>query len=385
MYPRHCFRDYSTRQAPVIAYAEGSFQILADDHYFLGYGARPFIKEFSGEPKTGGNVLWNGLRYQLLRLAWWSQGRAQMMGLVSCAGSSQWRGFVSWNGATNVTGYTVLTGSTSTDLRKTATIQKLGFETEFIVPSDAKYVQVVAEQCTGLASSNSQGRSNIVQKSPLPSPPSTCVFEDGGKAGTVYRDLRKLPHGRMLSSGTSSVGVVRFEGWLCTIGMSMGCPETKSASIWVVGAALMRGCSNYRLQLAVHRWCSSSDILTGGSKRRMTVVPKSSPTEAKVLGTRFVRRADNGTVLFQTFSVQTRVKPPAPTAKLAITNARVWDGYKVKEPDTVFINGEKDCEWSAIYGSGHQWLEWHIAARIVSMLMHIRARLRTWRRSVATA
>ena len=57
-----------------------------------------------------------------------------------------------------------------------------------------------------------------------------------------------------------------------------------------------------------------------------------------------IRRAANGTVAPQTFTIQTRVKPSAPTANVAITNVRVWDGYKVNEPSTVFLSGETISE-----------------------------------------
>lgn len=53
-----------------------------------------------------------------------------------------------------------------------------------------------------------------------------------------------------------------------------------------------------------------------------------------------VRRSANGTVAPQTFEVQTRIKPSAPTGTVALTNVRVWDGYKVNDPSTVFICGE---------------------------------------------
>jgi hypothetical protein len=52
-----------------------------------------------------------------------------------------------------------------------------------------------------------------------------------------------------------------------------------------------------------------------------------------------VRRGANGTVTPQTYEVQTRIKPSAPTGNVAITNVRVWDGYKVNEPGTVFVSG----------------------------------------------
>jgi adenine deaminase len=53
-----------------------------------------------------------------------------------------------------------------------------------------------------------------------------------------------------------------------------------------------------------------------------------------------VRRGANGTATPQTYEVQTRIKPSAPTGNVAITNVRVWDGYKVNEPSTVFVSGD---------------------------------------------
>lgn len=56
------------------------------------------------------------------------------------------------------------------------------------------------------------------------------------------------------------------------------------------------------------------------------------------------RRAANGTVKPQTYHIQSRIKPSSPTANVAITNVRVWDGYKVNKPSTVFISGETISE-----------------------------------------
>jgi hypothetical protein len=53
-----------------------------------------------------------------------------------------------------------------------------------------------------------------------------------------------------------------------------------------------------------------------------------------------VRRGANGTATPQIYEVQTRIKPPAPMGNVAITNVRVWDGYKVNEPSTVFVSGD---------------------------------------------
>lgn len=59
------------------------------------------------------------------------------------------------------------------------------------------------------------------------------------------------------------------------------------------------------------------------------------------------RRAANGTVVPQTYSVQTRIKPSVPTSNITITNVRVWDGNKVNDPSTVFVCGETIQEAAA--------------------------------------
>lgn len=56
------------------------------------------------------------------------------------------------------------------------------------------------------------------------------------------------------------------------------------------------------------------------------------------------RRGANGTVAPQTYAVQTRIQPPIPTLNTAIANVRVWDGYGIKDPGTVFIEGENIVE-----------------------------------------
>lgn len=53
-----------------------------------------------------------------------------------------------------------------------------------------------------------------------------------------------------------------------------------------------------------------------------------------------IRRGANGTAPTPTFTVQTRIRPATPTSNIAITNVRLWDGYKVHEPSTVYIQGE---------------------------------------------
>lgn len=70
-----------------------------------------------------------------------------------------------------------------------------------------------------------------------------------------------------------------------------------------------------------------------------------SPTSTRPIPTSY---AFTGTAIPQTYHVQTRIKPAAPTDVIAITNVRVWDGYKVNEPSTVFVSGETISETAEV-------------------------------------
>nr|POE49756.1 hypothetical protein CFP56_74594 [Quercus suber] len=156
----------------VISYAEGSYQMLDNDNIFLGYGIRPILKEFGGN----GDIRWTaqfgdlntGSSYRAFKQAWHAtpttalslvvQSAASNDALNSCAAGSSFRGFVSWNGATDVGKYRLSTGSKRTNLQVAATVARKGFETEFVVPQDANFIQVAALDMNG----NVSGKSAIV-------------------------------------------------------------------------------------------------------------------------------------------------------------------------------------------------------------------------------
>lgn len=163
----------------VFSYAEGSYQRLEDGNSFVGYGVRPVLKEF-GPFESGGDVRWtadfgyrnNNNTAQSYR-AWkheWCATPTDLVSLVvekatsndtlsQCAGSSQYRGYVSWNGATDVIKYNVYAGKTESTLESIGFVAKKGFETEFVVPSDARFVQVAAIE-RGMRGES--GSSNVV-------------------------------------------------------------------------------------------------------------------------------------------------------------------------------------------------------------------------------
>lgn len=154
---------------PLVAYAEGSHTILDNGNRFMGYGVVPFMKEFGPPSGNGSNdtdvrysaqFAYNnynntGSSYRAFKSVWHATPSAPLDLVVasaasndtlsSCSGGSKYRGYVSWNGATDVTQYRIYAGSSASSLSSTGVVfDKKGFETEFVVPGNAKYVQVAA-------------------------------------------------------------------------------------------------------------------------------------------------------------------------------------------------------------------------------------------------
>lgn len=51
-------------------------------------------------------------------------------------------------------------------------------------------------------------------------------------------------------------------------------------------------------------------------------------------------RGVSGNSTSSTATIATRIKPAVPTARFAIIDVRVFDGYKVQPPSTVFVDGD---------------------------------------------
>ncbi|KAI1620310.1 ASST-domain-containing protein [Exophiala viscosa] len=165
--------NFTNPHSPVDAWSQGSFQYLPNNNKFIGYGSNAVIAEYgpftNGTNGTEGQVRWAASfgsgdlvsSYRAYKQVWHATPAtkpslvvlqaASNDTLTHCAGSSTWRGYVSWNGATDVTKYIVYTGSTNTTLTATGQASKTGFETEFVVPSGAAYVQVGAVENNGTA------------------------------------------------------------------------------------------------------------------------------------------------------------------------------------------------------------------------------------------
>lgn len=146
----------------------------------MGYGANAVMREYG--PKTDtteGSLRWQAIfghgnnvsSYRAYKQVWHATpatdpnlvvvpaGRYDPLTLCPDAVSlgSTMRGYVSWNGATDVTEWLVYAGKTNATLAEVGTVGRQGFETEFVVPKDAAFVQVGAiENNSGVVSRKSQ-------------------------------------------------------------------------------------------------------------------------------------------------------------------------------------------------------------------------------------
>ncbi len=132
--------------AQLLAGYEGSVQVLANGHVFVGWGDEPYFTEFSPD----GSVLLDGRfptddqSYRAFRSPW--VGRPTSVPTIVAAKDSVGGVAIhaSWNGATEVAHWQVLGGGTPQGLKPVALLAKAGFETAMTARTTGKYVAVAA-------------------------------------------------------------------------------------------------------------------------------------------------------------------------------------------------------------------------------------------------
>jgi hypothetical protein len=128
----------------LLARSQGSFQLLPNGNYFVGWGQVPTASEFGADgrllfdlalPPASGS-------YRAYRFLW--TGRPAESPRVAAAHSGR-RVYVymSWNGSTELAGWQILAGNSRGALRPVATIPATGFQTTRVV-SSARYVKARA-------------------------------------------------------------------------------------------------------------------------------------------------------------------------------------------------------------------------------------------------
>ena len=129
--------------SPLLATSQGSVQILPNGNVFVGWGAEPFVSEFSAD----GELLFDAqlgddyLSYRAFRLPWHGAGEGSPAIAAERAGrdTNVW---VSWNGDTRTRFWVLLTGPRRSALSPLAARPREGFETLLTVHGHPRHVAV---------------------------------------------------------------------------------------------------------------------------------------------------------------------------------------------------------------------------------------------------
>jgi hypothetical protein len=137
---------------PLLASAMGNVQLLAGGHTLIGWGARPYISEFSSDASlvTDYRLAAGQQSYRAFSLPW----RGTPSDPPTIAVRRQPRGagrmlYASWNGATDVDRWEVYLGDLTSSLRSVGTVARAGFETAVPLRATGSYVAVAALDSSG--------------------------------------------------------------------------------------------------------------------------------------------------------------------------------------------------------------------------------------------
>ena len=129
---------------PTFADSQGNVEVLPNGNVFVGWGAQPFVSEFSPSGELVFDArLGNGyISYRAYRAPWAGAGVGAPAVAARRQRGAPTRVYVSWNGDTRVARWTALAGTSARDLRPLAPVARSGFETMLRVPAAARRVSV---------------------------------------------------------------------------------------------------------------------------------------------------------------------------------------------------------------------------------------------------
>jgi hypothetical protein len=138
---------YTHRPQRVLSHFLGNAQLLGTGGVFVGWGGSPFVTEFtrSGAIAFDARLPHGGQSYRAFRFPW-AGHPADRPSLASREDVL----YVSWNGATEVASWQVLEGESSSDLHRSQTVPRTGFETELRLATQARNAAVVALDAAGV-------------------------------------------------------------------------------------------------------------------------------------------------------------------------------------------------------------------------------------------
>ena len=141
---------------PLLAYAMGNMQLLADGGVVICWGNWPGVSEFAsdGSLETDLRLPFGHATYRAFRVPWAGQPTDRpALGAVAPGGSSTL--YCSWNGATEVGAWQVNSGPSASQLSPSKVVARSGFETAIGLGTSSGYASVTALDAGGNALASS--------------------------------------------------------------------------------------------------------------------------------------------------------------------------------------------------------------------------------------
>jgi hypothetical protein len=146
----------------LLANSQGNDQLLPNGNSFVGWGALPYMSEFSpaGKLVFDARIAAPGASYRAYTYPWTGTPAAPPALALRSTGAEALTAYASWNGATGVSAWQLLAGPSPTQLAAIATAPSSGFETAIAVNSPQPYFAVAALNAAGqtLATSAAEHR-----------------------------------------------------------------------------------------------------------------------------------------------------------------------------------------------------------------------------------
>lgn len=120
-----------THTPALLAESQGSDQLLPDGGSFVGWGALPYISEFSSTGQTvyEARLASPGYSYRAFTFPWEGTPTTPPALALRAGAGDALTAYASWNGATKVSAWRVLAGPNPAQLTPIATAPRTGFET----------------------------------------------------------------------------------------------------------------------------------------------------------------------------------------------------------------------------------------------------------------
>jgi hypothetical protein len=132
---------------PLSAATQGSVQTLANGNVLIGWGAEPYVSEYS----STGRLLFDAhmappdQSYRAFRFPWTAQPESSpALALATGSSPGSRAAYASWNGATQVASWRLLAGSQRQSLTPVGTVSADGFETAIPLTGPGPWFEVQA-------------------------------------------------------------------------------------------------------------------------------------------------------------------------------------------------------------------------------------------------